>query len=69
MSFSINLDLIGVEMFKKTLDQGQAGDNVGLLLRSVKREDILRGQVYLNGKLHASSALGHRQTRLYQNPQ
>jgi elongation factor Tu len=35
----------GVEMFKKTLDEGQAGDNVGLLLRGVEREDIFRGQV------------------------
>ncbi|XP_041022603.1 elongation factor Tu, mitochondrial-like isoform X1 [Juglans microcarpa x Juglans regia] len=35
----------GVEMFKKILDQGQAGDNVGLLLRGLKREDIERGQV------------------------
>jgi len=35
----------GVEMFKKQLDQGQAGDNVGLLLRGVEREDIERGQV------------------------
>ncbi|KEH23722.1 putative protein-synthesizing GTPase [Medicago truncatula] len=35
----------GVEMFKKMLDQGQAGDNVGLLLRGLKREDIQRGQV------------------------
>jgi elongation factor Tu len=35
----------GVEMFKKTLDYGQAGDNVGLLLRGVEREDIERGQV------------------------
>jgi translation elongation factor EF-Tu-like GTPase len=35
----------GVEMFKKSLDQGQAGDNVGLLLRGLKREDIFRGQV------------------------
>jgi len=35
----------GVEMFNKTLDQGQAGDNVGLLLRGVKREEIERGQV------------------------
>lgn len=32
-------------MFKKNLNQGQAGDNVGLLLRGVKREDVLRGQV------------------------
>jgi elongation factor Tu len=35
----------GVEMFRKTLDEGQAGDNVGCLLRGVKREDIERGQV------------------------
>ena len=35
----------GVEMFKKKLDQGQAGDNVGVLLRGVERDDIERGQV------------------------
>jgi elongation factor Tu len=35
----------GVEMFQKTLDQGQAGDNVGLLLRGIERADIQRGQV------------------------
>lgn len=35
----------GVEMFNKNLDQGQAGDNVGILLRGVEREDIERGQV------------------------
>ncbi|MFA5759633.1 MAG: elongation factor Tu [Clostridia bacterium] len=35
----------GVEMFRKTLDQAQAGDNVGLLLRGVERDDIERGQV------------------------
>jgi elongation factor Tu len=35
----------GVEMFRKTLDEGQAGDNVGCLLRGVTREDIERGQV------------------------
>eukprot|EP00882_Tetradesmus_deserticola_P019333 GHRQ01020803.1.p1 GENE.GHRQ01020803.1~~GHRQ01020803.1.p1 ORF type:complete len:402 (+),score=168.58 GHRQ01020803.1:157-1362(+) len=35
----------GVEMFKKLLNQGQAGDNVGLLLRGIKREDVQRGQV------------------------
>ncbi|MBW8485166.1 elongation factor Tu [Actinomadura parmotrematis] len=34
----------GVEMFRKLLDQGQAGDNVGLLLRGIKREDVERGQ-------------------------
>jgi len=35
----------GVEMFRKILDQGQAGDNVGVLLRGTKREDVERGQV------------------------
>lgn len=35
----------GVEMFRKMLDQGQAGDNVGVLLRGIEREDIERGQV------------------------
>ncbi len=35
----------GVEMFRKLLDQGQAGDNVGVLLRGTKREDVERGQV------------------------
>ena len=35
----------GVEMFKKLLDEGMAGDNVGLLLRGVKKEDVERGQV------------------------
>jgi elongation factor Tu len=35
----------GVEMFRKLLDSGQAGDNVGVLLRGTKREDVVRGQV------------------------
>jgi elongation factor Tu len=35
----------GVEMFRKTLDQGQAGDNVGVLLRGTKRDEVERGQV------------------------
>ncbi|GAB3294655.1 elongation factor Tu [Parasphingorhabdus pacifica] len=35
----------GVEMFRKLLDEGQAGDNVGLLVRGIKREDVERGQV------------------------
>jgi elongation factor Tu len=35
----------GVEMFRKLLDQGEAGDNVGILLRGIKREDVERGQV------------------------
>ncbi|PIQ77410.1 elongation factor Tu [Candidatus Peregrinibacteria bacterium CG11_big_fil_rev_8_21_14_0_20_46_8] len=37
--------ITGVEMFKKLLDQGQAGDNVGLLLRGIEKDDIERGQV------------------------
>ncbi len=37
--------ITGVEMFRKILDQGQAGDNIGALLRGTKREDIIRGQV------------------------
>lgn len=39
------ITVTGVEMFNKSLDQGQAGDNVGILLRGVEREDIERGQV------------------------
>jgi elongation factor Tu len=35
----------GVEMFRKLLDQGQAGDNIGVLLRGTKRDDVERGQV------------------------
>lgn len=35
----------GVEMFKKQLEEGQAGDNIGALLRGIKREDVQRGQV------------------------
>jgi elongation factor Tu len=42
---TIKTTVTGVEMFKKNLDQGQAGDNVGCLLRGVRREDIMRGQV------------------------
>ncbi|HXE20470.1 MAG TPA: elongation factor Tu [Castellaniella sp.] len=43
----------GVEMFRKLLDQGQAGDNVGILLRGTKREDVERGQVLAKpGSIH-----------------
>jgi elongation factor Tu len=35
----------GVEMFRKLIDQGQAGDNIGVLLRGTKKEDVERGQV------------------------
>ena len=40
----------GVEMFRKTLDQGEAGDNVGVLLRGVKRDEVERGQVLARPK-------------------
>jgi elongation factor Tu len=40
----------GVEMFRKLLDEGRAGDNIGCLLRGVKREDIERGQVLAQPK-------------------
>lgn len=42
---TVKSTVTGVEMFKKNLDQGQAGDNVGILLRGVERDDIERGQV------------------------
>ena len=38
----------GVEMFRKLLDQGQAGDNIGVLLRGTKKEEVERGQVLAN---------------------
>ncbi len=48
--------ITGVEMFRKMLDQGQAGDNVGLLLRGIKKEDIQRGQVVTKpGSIEARS--------------
>jgi elongation factor Tu len=46
----------GVEMFRKTLDEGQAGDNIGVLLRGVKRDDVERGQVVA----HPASIKPHR---------
>jgi elongation factor Tu len=46
----------GIEMFHKLLDAGQAGDNVGLLLRGVKRDDVVRGQVICKpGSIKTSS--------------
>ena len=42
---TIKTTCTGVEMFRKLLDQGQAGDNVGLLIRGIKREEVERGQV------------------------
>ncbi|XP_009787258.1 elongation factor Tu, mitochondrial-like [Nicotiana tabacum] len=45
MQGNLKSTVTGVEMFKKSLDYGQAGDNVGLLLRGLKRDDIMRGMV------------------------
>ena len=46
----------GIEMFRRQLDQGQAGDNAGVLLRGAKRDDIQRGQVLCKpGSIHARS--------------
>ena len=45
ISATAKTTVTGVEMFRKLLDQGQAGDNIGVLLRGTKREDIERGQV------------------------
>ena len=45
MKATIKTTCTGVEMFRKLLDQGQAGDNVGVLLRGTKRDDVERGQV------------------------
>ncbi len=45
LSNTVKTTVTGVEMFRKLLDEGRAGDNVGILLRGTKREDIERGQV------------------------
>jgi len=42
---TIKTTVTGVEMFRKSLDQGQAGDNIGCLLRGTKKEEVQRGQV------------------------
>ncbi|BCG49435.1 elongation factor Tu [Candidatus Profftella armatura (Diaphorina cf. continua)] len=69
----------GVEMFRKLLDQGQAGDNIGLLLRGTKREDVERGQVlakpgsikphkYFTGEIYVlSKDEGGRHTPFFNN--
>ena len=52
---TIKTVVTGVEMFRKLLDQGQAGDNIGALLRGTKREDVERGQVLAKpGSHHAA---------------
>ncbi|MDD4538081.1 MAG: elongation factor Tu [Lentisphaeria bacterium] len=45
MKDTVKTTVTGVEMFRKLLDQGQAGDNIGCLLRGIKKEDVERGQV------------------------
>ena len=50
----------GVEMFRKLLDQGQAGDNVGILLRGTKREEVERGQVLCKPGSHQAAHALHR---------
>ncbi|MEM8613226.1 MAG: elongation factor Tu [Cyanobacteria bacterium P01_H01_bin.105] len=47
---TVDSTVTGVEMFQKTLDEGMAGDNVGVLLRGVQKEDILRGMVLAKPK-------------------
>jgi translation elongation factor EF-Tu-like GTPase len=42
----------GVEMFRKVLDEGQAGDNIGVLLRGTKKEDVERGHGAVQGEEH-----------------
>jgi len=42
---TIKTVVVSIEMFRKTLDEGRAGDNVGILLRGLKKEDVVRGQV------------------------
>ena len=45
----------GVEMFRKLLDEAQAGDNIGALLRGVQRTDIERGQVFSKTRFSTST--------------
>ncbi|MFQ5504580.1 MAG: elongation factor Tu [Planctomycetota bacterium] len=47
---TVETTVTGVEMFQKTLDHGQAGDNVGILLRGIKKKDLVRGQVVCKPK-------------------
>ncbi|MCX2729003.1 elongation factor Tu [Saccharopolyspora sp. NFXS83] len=47
---ALKTTVTGVEMFRKLLDEGQAGDNVGLLVRGIKREDVERGMVVVKPK-------------------
>ena len=59
----------GVEMFKKLLDRGEAGDNIGCLLRGVKRDEISRGQVSRNvSEKNCILVLTHKYSRLFFAP-
>jgi len=55
MDAPMSSTVTGVEMFKKLLDQGQAGDNAGLLLRGIEKKDIRRGMVLTNTVLNSTS--------------
>src|SRR4029079_785522 len=56
----------GVEMFRKLLDQGQAGDNAGILLRGTKRDEVERGQVLCKpGTINPSTKFEAAETVLY----
>ena len=57
----------GVEMFRKLLDEGRAGENVGVLLRGTKREEVERGQVLAIPGSVGSSASQTRQWTLHFN--
>ena len=50
MDAPLNSTVTGVEMFKKLLDRGEAGDNAGLLLRGIEKKDIRRGMVIVQPK-------------------
>lgn len=58
-----NTTCTGVEMFKKTMDKGEAGDNVGLLVRGKKRDDVRRGQVI--AKPGSVSVQNHVEAEIY----
>ena len=55
--------ITGVEMFRKILDRGEAGDNVGLLLRGIEKKDIKRGMVVAKpGTVHHTASSRQRFT-------
>ena len=54
----------GVEMFKKLLDEGRAGDNVGLLLRGIEKDEVERGQVLVYHATYNRNPIIHRAVEL-----